>query len=384
MRSPKIALAHEFLNCLGGAEKVLIEFHKIFPQAPIYCLLSNENFIKKYLPKATIISSSLNNYPAFLTNRHQLFLNQFPVVAEQFDFSQFDIVLSSCNSFMKGIITKPSTLHLCYLHSPTRYFWDQTHEWIEQKRLGIMRWWIESKFNQLRRWDYLAADRVDLFLANSHHVAKRISKYYRRASQVIHPPVEIENIQPQADKKDYFLCFSRLAPFKKIDQAVNAFNQLQLPLIVAGAGEELNYLQSIARSNIKFTGFVDEAEKIKLLQNARALIFPGEEDFGIIPVEALAAGTPVIGYGHGGLTETVLSGQTGILYSQPTVKSLLRTIKQFTNSKKFDFQLCRKQAEKFSIDIFRKKIQQLIESVFSQPDSFLHNTINDKKFEKIH
>lgn len=379
MHQPKIALAQEFLNCLGGAEKVLISLANTYPEAPIYCLLSNQKFLEKYLPNSRVISSKLSNYPNFLTNRHQLFLNQFPVTVEQFDFSSYDIVLSSCNSFIKGIITKPSTIHVCYLHSPTRYFWDQTHEWINQKRLGLLRGIIEWRFNQIRRWDYLAADRVDVFVANSQHVARRIAKYYRRFSHVIYPPVETELITSQSKKQDYYLCFSRLAPFKKIDQAVRVFNELKLPLVVAGTGEELDYLKSIANSNIKFTGFVSDDEKIKLLQNAKALIFPGEEDFGIIPVEAMAAGTPVIGYGYGGLTESVIHEKTGLLYPMQTEKSLRRAINHFQDMKHIRSEDCRMQAEKFSTSNFIKQIKHLVDDVAKNPHSYLQKSLHEKK-----
>lgn len=377
MSKPKIAITHEFLNCLGGAEKVLIQFHQLYPDAPIYCLLYDKNFVKKYLPNAKIIGSSLNKWPSTITKRHQLFLNNFPIEVEQFDFSNFDIVLSSCNSFIKGIITKPDTIHISYNHSPTRYFWDQTHEWIDQKRLGLFRRIIEWRFNSLRKWDVLAADRVDLFVANSKYVAKRIEKYYHRPSLVIYPPVDTDTLgRNQYRKKQYFLTYCRLAPFKRIDLAVKAFNQLGLPLIVAGAGEEYDYLRSIAKKNISFLGFVPDEKKPELLGSAQALIFPGEEDFGIIPVEAMASGTPIIAYKKGGLLESVIDQETGTFFSDQNEKSIIEAILDFNKIKsKINPQNCRRQAKKFSEKVFVQKIDDLVQYCFQNKNKIIQSSI---------
>lgn len=371
IKSPKIALAHEFLTTLGGAEKVLIKLHHMYPDAPIYTLLSCQNFVKQYLPNAKIISSHLDRWPDFITSKHQLFLLQFPVAVEQFDFSKFDIVLSSSNSFMKGLITKPSTVHISYNHSPTRYIWDQTHDWIDQKKLGVLRPIIEWRFNILRQWDFLAADRVDLFIANSKHVAKRVYKYYRRESKIVYPNIPVKQFLPikSTKKKDYFLIVSRLAPFKKFDLAVKAFNKLGLPLHIAGTGEELSYLKSIASKNITFHGFVSEEQKVKLLQEARAFIFPGEEDFGIVPVEAMASGTPVIAYGVGGILESVIPDQTGVFFDQPTVDSLIQSVKYFDqHSTKYTSQNCINRALKFDESVFAAKMEKIINYCFHHPE----------------
>ncbi|MBU0647701.1 glycosyltransferase [Patescibacteria group bacterium] len=378
MKKPKIAIAHEFLSILGGAEKVLIQIHRTFPEAPIFCLLSNQKFTQKYLPKGTIHSSRINHLPDFLTNKHQLFLMQFPIAVEQFDFSEFDIVISSSNSFMKGIITKPSTVHICYNHSPTRYIWDQTADWIEQKNLGIFRPIINWRFNKLRQWDFLAADRVDQFIANSQYVAKRIQKYYRRdVDHVLFPSIDTKEFKPtQIDKQDYYLILSRLENFKRFDLAVEAFNQLKLPLYIAGTGSAESHLKSIAQENIKFLGFVSDEKKIELMQHAKAFIFPGEEDFGIVPIESLAAGTPVIAYGVGGLLESIEPGKTGLFFDNQTVDDIREAVTKFTkNYKQFDPKYCIKSAAKFDHQHFSKKLQSIVNNSYQNSDKILFDSV---------
>ncbi|HPN67230.1 MAG TPA: glycosyltransferase [bacterium] len=378
MSKYRIALAHEFLNFFGGADQILFKNHEIFPDAPIYCLLADENFTDQYLPKAQIIPSYLNKWPRFITKKHQLFAFEFPVAAEQFDFTDFDIVLSDSHSFIKGIITKPSTVHVSYIHSPTRYLWDQNATWISQKKLNLLSWFINYRFNQIRLWDYLAADRVDLFLANSHHVAKRIKKYYRRDSIVVYPWVETRDFLPSTPvkKEDYYIILSRLVSFKNIDLAVQAFNISGKKLVVVGTGDEEKYLKSIAKPNIEFTGFVSPSEKVSLLQKAKAFVWTCEEDFGIVPVEAMAAGTPVIAYGVGGLTESVVSGQTGLFFHQLTPESVNETITNFEkNYQQFSPENCIRQAYKFDASVYCSNIIDIINRVQSDPQKISDRVI---------
>lgn len=383
MKIPKIALVHEFLNFLGGADQILFQFHEMYPDAPIYCLLADEKFTEKYLPGAKIIPSYLNHYPRFLTNKHQLFAFEFPIAIEQFDFSEFDIVLSDSHSFAKGIITKPETIHISYVHSPTRYIWDQNAAWINQKKLSLLGFYINHRFNQLRHWDYLAADRVDIFLANSIHVKKRIQKYYRRDAEVVYPWVDVNLFRPKQNikKEDYYLILSRLVSFKNIELAVKAFNINGKKLIIAGTGDEEQKLKSLANRNIEFTGFVDPKTKIKLFQHAKAFIWTCEEDFGIVPVEAMAAGTPVIAYGVGGLLESVVENQTGLFFKEPTVESLNLAINQFEQSNLINsHQACISQAMKFDIPNFQKQIDFIVQSAYQNPNEVLAKSLN-KKYE---
>mgnify|MGYP000866532198 CR=1 FL=1 len=378
MNKPKIALVHEFLNFLGGADQILFKFHEMYPQAPIYCLLADEKFTKKYLPNATIIPSYLNKLPRFITNKHQLFAFEFPIAIEQFDFSNYDIVLSDSHSFAKGIITKPQTIHISYIHSPTRYLWDQNGAWINQKKLSIFAPYINYRFNKLRNWDLLAADRVDLFIANSQHVASRIKKFYRRPAQVIYPWVDTEKFQPPENiqKEDYYLIVSRLVPFKNFDIAVKAFNQLGKKLVIAGTGDEEKYLKSIAKDNIEFLGFVSDEKKIELFQKAKAFIWTCEEDFGIVPVESMAAGTPVIAYGVGGLKESVVEGFTGLFFDKQTPEDLIDAVKKF-ESGNLDItgSNCLKQATKFNIADFKNQVSQIVDRVWDDPDTILADAL---------
>ncbi|MFA4931051.1 MAG: glycosyltransferase [Patescibacteria group bacterium] len=382
MKKPKIAIAHEFFTVLGGAEKVLIELHRAFPDAPIHFLLSSPKLVRQYLPEAHIINSSLHRYPSFLTKHHQLFLWQFPVVTEQFDFSDYDIVISSCNSFIKGIITKPDTIHICYNHSPTRYLWDQAAEWIDSKKLSLFKPLIQWRFNQLRQWDLLASDRVDMFVANSKYVASRIEKYYRRqADRIIYPSVDTKIFRPRTiQKKDYFFMVSRLEPYKKFDLAVKAFNKLQLPLFIAGTGTHEKYLRSIAQDNIKFLGFVSDEEKIKLFQGARAFIFPTEEDFGIVPLESMAAGTPVIAYRQGGVQESVIDKQTGVLFDHQNEQSIIDAVHYFAaHEQKITPQNCLKRAKDFDHTVFAAAIKQIVDYSHHHRQAILDKIILGKK-----
>lgn len=374
MNKPKIALAHEFLNTIGGAEQVLIQLHRTFPEAPIYCLTSNPKFIRAYLPQAKIITSSLRYFPSWLTDRHQLFLFYFPIAAELFDFSQYDLVISDSNSFIKGIITKPSTIHLSYLHSPTRYIWDQTHQWIGQKKLNLLAPIINWRFNRLRLWDKLAADRIDVILANSHFVGERIKKYYRRDPyRVIYPSIDTNSFRPaNYQKENYYLVLSRLQAFKRFDLAIEACNRLKKTLVVAGNGPDLPRLKSLAGPTIKFLGQVSDHQKIELMQQARAFIFPGEEDFGIVPVESMAAGTPVIAYGVGGLLESVKENSTGLFFPKQTVDSLTECLINFERKHhNFSPQDCIAQAQKFDHQVFQNKIKDVVKEITANPQKFL-------------
>ncbi len=383
MNKPKIALVHEFLNFLGGADQILFKFHEMYPDAPIYCLLADEEFTKKYLPNAKIIPSYLNKYPRFLTKKHQLFAFEFPIAIEQFDFSEYDIVLSDSHSFSKGIITKPETIHISYIHSPTRYIWDQNGAWLGQKNLSFLAPYINHRFNKLRTWDLLAADRVDKFIANSNHVAKRIKKYYRRDSTTVYPWVDVEAMKPKPDvqKEDYYFIVSRLVQFKNFDIAVKAFNKLGKKLIIAGTGPDEKYLKSIANDNIEFLGFVSDEKRNELLQKAKAFIWTCEEDFGIVPVESMASGTPVIAYGVGGLTESVVDGVTGMFFNPQTPEALVEAVEKFEASDLKNSSLaCIEQAKKFDISVFKSQIDEIVMQAYQNKEKVLNQAL-EKKYE---
>ena len=366
----RIALVHDFLTKLGGAEKVLQVLHTIYPDAPVYTLLYDKEGTRGIFEKDyKIITSSLQKKPAFIKKRQKLLLNSFPQAIEEFNFSDFDVVISDSNSFAHGIITNPETLHICYCYSPTRYLWDWHHEYLAENQIdfGPVGRYIRSILSQIRIWDRLAADRVNVYISQSKTVAMRVKKYYRKDSAIINPPVDISKFAlSKAEPKDYYLIVSRLSPYKKIDLAISAFNKLGKKLVIAGEGSDLNRLKSLATgSNIEFVGFVSDQKYLELLSNCKAFIFPGEEDFGLTPVEAMACGKPVIAYGRGGVTETSVAGETGLFFAEPTAESLISAINEFEkDTSKFKPETCRKRAEQFSEEIFVKKIKEAVDKSY--------------------
>ncbi|MCA9387906.1 MAG: glycosyltransferase, partial [Candidatus Andersenbacteria bacterium] len=300
--------------------------------------------------------------------RYKWYLNLMPAAIERLDLSEYDLVISDSSAFAKGVVTNPDTLHICYCHSPTRYLWSDTHSYTEDLRQPtVVKQLLPIILNRLRVWDRLAADRVDRFIANSETVQRRIEKFYRAESEVIFPPVDISGLKPVPveEVSDYYLLVSRLRPYKRVDLAIKAFNSLSLPLKIVGMGEEYEKLKAMAGKNIEFLGPVNNEERNELLSHCKAFIHPQEEDFGIAALEAMAAGRPVIAYGKGGARETVVDGQTGILFDDQTPWDLVDVVRDFDYTA-FDPAVIRAHAEKFSTEIFTKNIQEYIEREFSE------------------
>lgn len=360
----KIALVHDFLIKLGGAEKVLQVLHKIYPDAPIYTLLYDKEGTCGIFEKSgyKIITSSLQKKPAFIRKRLKLLLTKFPQAIEGFNFDKYDIVISNSNSYAHGVITKPETLHICYCYSPTRYLWDWHSEYLAENNIndGLIGLYIKSKLSQIRIWDFLSSDRVDVFIAQSKTIEDRIKKYFRRNSTVIYPPTDISKIKLNDNKpKNFYLIVSRLTPYKKIDLAIEAFNQNGKTLYIVGEGSDKARLDKMAKPNIKFLGFLSDQTVARLMGECKALIFPGEEDFGLTPIETMASGRPVIAYKKGGLTETLIEDKTGLFFDQNNAKSLTDAIKRFeSNIDNFKSEICREQADKFSEKVFTEKIKK--------------------------
>jgi glycosyltransferase involved in cell wall biosynthesis len=364
----KIAIVHEFLTKIGGAEQVLLSFHKMFPDAPIYTLLYDEQNTNGIFNDCQIITSSLQKYPRFIRTRTKLLLGKLPRAVEEFDFSEYDVVISSSNSFAHGILTKPKTLHISYCHSPMRYAWDWYHEYMKENKIGFgpISLYIRNLIYKTRIWDKASSYRVDFWIANSANVQKRIKKYYGFSSEIIYPPVDVSKIEmTDGIPDDYYVIVSRLEPYKKIDLAIKAFNKLEKQLVIIGTGSQENYLKSIANDNIEFLGWQSDKSVQEYLRNAKALVFPGEDDFGITPIEAMACGRPVIAYNKGGVAETVKDGATGVFFNDPNSASLVEAInameKNYTN---FSPNVCRKQAEKFSFEVFRDSFNKILEQQY--------------------
>jgi len=320
------------------------------------------------VPGHTMRSSFLQHIP-FTRSGHRFFPLLMPMAVESFDFSYYDLVISDSASFAKGVITSSDTLHICYCHTPTRYVWDDCHKYVRESSsyLGFMRRFIPIGLNYVRLWDRMAADRVDLYLANSKLVSERIKKYYQRDSEVINPPVFThEFISPQKKStSNYYLMIGRLMPYKKFDLGIKAFNRLGLPLKIIGGGPDINKLRKIAKSNIEIIGPLPPRDKrvAKYLAGSKAFIFPQEEDFGIVQLEAMISGKPVIAYKAGGALETVIEDVTGVFFKKQTVNSLVRAVKRFEkkySEGKFDPMEIYNHANSFRREIFEEKIKKYI------------------------
>ncbi len=354
----KLALAHDHLFQSGGAENILHEFSQLYPQAPIYTLIHNRHQ-SKYFEQARIITSYLQRLPAS-QQYFKYLLPLMPNAWERFDFSDFDVVLSSSSAFVKGIITSPKTIHISYCHSPTRYLWSDSLRYLQELPLiEPAKSYLYHVLTRLRVWDQAAASRVDYFIANSNYIADRIQKYYRRPSVVIYPPVPTKNFSLSAKQDKFYLLVSRLRPYKRVDIAIKAFNALRLPLYIIGSGEEMQRLRRLAKPNITFLGELADQERNAFLSRCQALIHPQEEDFGITAVEAMASGRPVIAYNRGGACESILPGVTGIFFSEQNWEALADSVIRFRVND-FDPLIIRQHAETFDSSIFQKKITEFI------------------------
>jgi len=358
----RLAIVHDGLATdggRGGAEWVLTVLHELYPDAPIYTTVYNKNRMPAYFRSYDIRPSFLQHFP-YAQKNHRLYLPIMPTAVEQLDLRDYDVVLSCSHSVAKGVITLPSTRHICYCYTPLRYAWDMYHEYMELGwRNRIARVLIPPLLTYMRIWDSLSSQRVDQFIAISQYVARRIWKYYRRGSLVIYPPVDISRFSRSDVIAPFFLVVSRLEPYKRIDVAVQAFNQLGLPLIIIGDGTEREKLMRMAHSNITFLGRQPDDIVRQRLSTCQALIFPGEEDFGITPVEAQAAGRPVIAYRGGGAVETV-NEQTGMFFERKNAHALAAAVQRF-DSRQFDPAVIQQHAAQFDITIFRQKIREIIE-----------------------
>ena len=362
LENRNIALVHDWITNFAGGERVLLQMSEMFPEAPIFTSVFDPKGAQPFSEK-DVRPSFLQKYP-LLKSKRELLVPLTPFAFEQIDLSKYDLILSSCSMPSKGVLSKPGSIQICYCHTPSRYLWEPEVD--TRANLGLFSGLRQRVAHNLRIWDRVAADRVDYFLANSKYIAARIKKYYQRDSIVVYPPVDINAYLPgkQSEVKDYFLFVSRLVSYKKCDLVIDAFNDLGLPLKVIGRGPDKKYLQKKAKNNIEFLGYLSNEEMKKYYQEAKAFVFAAEEDFGIVPVEAMACGRPVIAYGKGGVTETVVDGVTGVLFNEQTPQCLIETVKKF-DSEIFDVKKIRAQAEKFSTEIFKQKYIEAIESILA-------------------
>lgn len=368
----KVALVHDHLAQMGGAEKVLQVFHEMFPDAKIYTLMKREENVRKNFPSAKIETSIIQKLP-WGVKHYRWYMPFMPMAVEFYDMANYDLVLSSTSSFAKGVITTADTMHICYCHTPTRYLWSDTHEYI--KELPYNKYFkkiISLVLNYIRMWDRLAADRVDSYIANSATVKKRIQKYYKAPSKIIYPNIEEDKFYIATNIEDYYLVGCRLVPYKRIDIAIQAFKKNGLKLKIFGDGMDRERLENLAggATNIEFLGRVSDEERSKLFSKCKAYINPQTEDFGITIVEAMASGRPVIAMNKGGATETVVEGKTGMFFESESADDIEEAVKKFeTSNIAWDSIHIREHALKFSTARFKKEIKDFIESEYRKFDN---------------
>lgn len=359
------ALIHDWLTVEGGAEKVLTSLVELFP-SDIYTLVKSPKCVERLsLNMEHIYTSFIQKLP-FAKRKYHLYLPLFPMAIEQFDLSNYDIIISSSHSVAKGVLTHSEQLHICYCHTPMRYAWDLYQHYLRASKLnrGIKGVCAKTFLHYLRMWDLLSSSRVDAYIANSRYVARRIFKAYQRRSEVLYPPVDVNFFTLEESKEKFYLAASRFVPYKKIDLIVEAFGTMpDKRLIVIGDGPEKSRIKRKAKKNVEILGYQSDEILRNHLQRARGFVFAALEDFGILPLEAQACGTPVIAFGKGGTLESVSEGQSGIFFREQTVDSIVTAVHDF-EKREFDAKLIRTHAKKFRKERFKKAFKTLVDEKY--------------------
>jgi len=369
----KVALVHDWLTGMRGGEKCLEILCELYPDADLYTLVYIKNQVSKIIERMNIKTSFIQRLP-MASKYYRYYLPLFPTAIEQFDLKGYDLVVSTSHCVAKGILPMPDSLYISYCFTPMRYAWDMHFEYFKKSHFGFQKVLVPFLSNYLRMWDVTSSRRVDFFVAISKHVQKRIKKFYGRESIVIYPPVDCDFFQPlpHSDQQgNYFLMVTAFAPYKRIDLVIQTFNRLGKPLFIIGDGQERRKLEKLAKKNIKFLGWQSDEEVKNYYGECKAFIFPGEEDFGIAPVEAQACGKPVIAYGRGGILESVIpfpkENPTGVFFDHPTPESLIQAIDLFErNLDQFDSRQIRRNALQFHKNNFRDKIQSFIDEKYKE------------------
>jgi glycosyltransferase involved in cell wall biosynthesis len=361
----KIALVHDWLTGMRGGEKCLEVLCELFPDAPIYTLLHNKGTMSSVIESKIIIKSFIDRLPAKQT-QYRKYLPLFPFAIAQFDLTDYDLVISTSHAVAKNVCIRNDALHICYCFTPMRYIWDMYEQYFGKGKAGIgIRAAMKIITPLLRWWDVKTSSRVTYFIAISEEVRGRIKKHYHCSSDMIYPPVDTEQFQLSTTNENFYLIVSALVPYKRVDLAVEVFNLNGKKLVIAGTGPESEKLQSIAGSNITFLGWQSDEELAQLYVKCTALIFPGEEDFGIVPLEAQASGKPVVAFSKGGALETIINGKTGVFFSDQTVESLQKAVEHLSLIK-FNSNDIRQHALKFSRSIYKQKMKDYIEEKVRQ------------------
>lgn len=359
----RVALIHDHLGQDGGAERVLAVLQEMYPDAPTYTLIHDPKRANPVFSKRDIRTSFIQHLP-FGVRRYQWYLSWMPNAVERYELNEYDLVISSSASFARGVITLPRTLHIDYCHSPTRYLWSDTHRYVDELAYPkIVKMFIPFLLTRIRQWDRIASDRVDRYIANSRNVQRRISKYYRRPSSIVHPPVDVSGFTVGEKVGNFYLIGGRLVPYKRFDLAIKAFNRLGLPLKIFGNGPEEQRLREMARPNIEFLGRVSHETMKQLYRECIAFVHPHEEDFGITLLEANASGRPVIAFKAGGALETVIEGTTGTFFDVQEWETLADTIIRF-KPESFKTAAIRAHAESFDVPHFKKRFGDAVEEAW--------------------
>jgi glycosyltransferase involved in cell wall biosynthesis len=359
----KIALVHDWLTGMRGGEKVLEVLCELFPQATLFTLLHNKGSVSRVIEEMEIRTSFIDRLP-FKSAKYRNYLPLFPRAIESFDFSAYDLILSTSHAVAKGAQPKPGALHICYCHTPMRYVWELYEEYFGPGRAGFAtRTAMNFIAPRLRSWDVSSSSRVHQFVANSRNVAGRIQQYYHRPADVIYPPVNVDQFQVSGKDDGYFLIVSALVPYKRVDLAVETFNQLGEKLVIVGTGPEMSRLRSMANANIEFLGWQSDSDLAALYSLCRGLVFPGIEDFGIVPLEAMASGKPVVAFGQGGALETVVDAPvdaTGVFFYEQKPEALKDALARLQRLK-LDRLAIRAHAERFSRTTFKNTYRNYVE-----------------------
>jgi glycosyltransferase involved in cell wall biosynthesis len=358
----KVAIVHYWWLSNRGGEAVVAAIAELYPEADLYVHVCDEPLVRRTLGegfKGQVITTFIARLPG-AAKHYQKYLPLMPVALEQLDLSAYDLVISSESGPAKGVITRPDALHVCYCHSPMRYVWDMYPAYL-QGAGRVVRALFPWVAHWLRVWDRASADRVDHFVANSSFVASRIRKFYRRDAEVVYPPVNVTAFDHRRERGDFYLCLGQLVPYKRADMVVEVFNRLGLPLVVIGEGELLDRLKAIAAPNVQLLGRQAFSVVKEKLETCKALVFPGLEDFGIVPVEAMASGAPVIAYGKGGALDTIVHGKTGILFDEQSNSALEAAIRACeAGQHRFDVEALREHAAGFDKAIFQRRFLQAV------------------------
>jgi len=367
----KVAIIHDWLNGMRGGEKILEVLCELFPDATIYTLLFEKEKLSEKINRMNIRTSFIQKLP-FVFKKYRYYFPLFPKAVESFDLNGYDLIISSSHCVAKGALKPNGALHLCYCHTPMRYAYDKYNDYFpDNSKNPIKHFFISKIIDRIRKWDIKTANCVDYYVANSQNIADKIKKYYGVNTDVIYPPVDTEFFKPINENKDYFLIVSAMVQYKRVDVAIEAFKKNKKELIIVGNGPLLNKQKELARGckNIKFEGWVNQERLRDLYGKCRALIFPVDEDFGIIPLEAQACGRPVIAFKKGGALESIMEGETGIFFTEQNADSLNRAIVEFERSN-FDKDTIRSNALRFDRKIFKEQIlnwiNQKVENSFKQ------------------